>query len=153
MVAIGTPAPEFEKPAASGELIRLADYRGKKNVVLFFYPADFTMVCTAEACLFRDAEAELASQDTVVIGISKDDDASHRRFAERHSLAYPLVADADHALAKAYGVRSGLTGLVGWRKRATFVIDKAGVVRAVVHHEIDAKKHVDEVRRALAALG
>ena len=152
MIAVGTPAPPFEKVAQDGSTIRLESFRGKQNVVLFFYPADFTPVCTAEACLFRDVEADLADHDTVVIGISKDDAASHGKFAAKHGLRYPLLSDEDHALAKAYGVRSGLTGLVGWRKRATFVIDKQGVVRGVVHHEIDAQKHLDQVRDVLLRL-
>jgi peroxiredoxin Q/BCP len=152
VIAVGSPAPPFEKTTAGGEVFRLSDWRGKKNVVLFFYPGDFTAVCTREACLFRDAESELADRDTVLVGVSKDDERSHEAFARKHALGYPLVSDQDHALAKAWGVRSGLSGVVGWRKRVTFVVDKQGIVRGVIHAEIDAQKHVDEVRRVLATL-
>ncbi|MBL9110701.1 MAG: redoxin domain-containing protein, partial [Myxococcales bacterium] len=76
---IGQLAPEFDVVASNGQNVRLADYRGKKNVVLFFYPADFTLVCTREACGFRELYPELVSRDTEVIGISTDSNESHER--------------------------------------------------------------------------
>src|SRR5262245_60599967 len=95
---IGSQAPDFDvtaRQSGASRRLRLSDFRGQKNVVLYFYPRDFTPVCTAEACGFRDMYEELASQDTEVIGVSVDDDASHDRFAAHHHVTFPLVADPE----------------------------------------------------------
>lgn len=143
-------APDFEATTSGGERIRLADYRGKKNVVVFFYPGDFTPVCTKEACGFRDLYATLRTQDTEVIGISGDSDESHRKFARKHDLGYPLVADEDKALAKKFGATGFLTSLLGRVSRVTYVIDKSGKVAAVLKGELSAQTHLEGVEAALA---
>jgi peroxiredoxin Q/BCP len=152
MVQRGDMAPEFEASTSAGDRIRLADYRGKKNVVVFFYPGDFTPVCTKEACGFRDLYAELRSRDTEVIGISSDTDESHRKFASTHDLGYPLLSDPDRSLAKLFGATGFLTTLLGRTSRMTFVIDKAGKVAAVLKGEISARTHLEGVQAALANL-
>lgn len=149
-LTIGQPAPDFSVKAADGRELRLADFRGKKNVVLYFYPADFTMVCTKETCGFRDVYAELASKDTEVIGVSVDDDASHTRFAAEYQVPFALVSDPDRSLAAAYAATGGLVGsITGRTRRLTYVIDKQGVIAGVFAGELSAGKHV---RGALAMI-
>ena len=154
-LAIGQTAPDFEvvgQQEGQPRPLKLSDFRGRKNVVLYFYPRDFTPVCTREACGFRDLYEELASQDTEVIGVSVDDDASHGRFAEKHGVTFPLVSDPDKALAQKYGATSRLRNLLGSTKRVTYVIDKRGVITAVFESELRASYHVDGVKAAIAAL-
>src|SRR5258706_15527782 len=99
---VGQKAPDFDLTSSAGDRLRLSDFRGKKNVVLYFYPHDFTPVCTRETCGFRDMMSELAGKDTEVIGVSFDDDASHEAFRKEHSVPFALVADTQRALAKTY---------------------------------------------------
>ncbi len=152
-LAAGQPAPDFDVVAADGRHLRLADLRGQKNVVLYFYPADFTAVCTRETCGFRDAYAELAGQDTEVVGISVDDDGSHRKFADKYQVTFPLVSDPDRTLARRYDAAGGLLhGLLGKTARVTYVIDKAGTIAAVFRGELSASKHVDGARATITRL-
>lgn len=153
---VGQPAPEFDVQAQqAGETrrLRLADFRGRKNVVLYFYPRDFTPVCTREACGFRDLYEDLASQDTEVIGVSVDDPSSHERFAAKHRVHFPLVSDSDKQLAQAYEATSFLRDLLGGTRRVTYVIDKQGTIAAVFESELRAQHHVEGVKAAIAALG
>lgn len=153
MVAKGDLAPDFDLTSSGGARIVLSSYRGKKNVVLFFYPGDFTPVCTKEACGFRDLYSDLTSKDTEVIGVSTDDDASHRKFAAEYGLGFPLLADPDKKLAKTYGATSFLTAVIGRVSRVTYVIDKTGHVAAVLKGELSAKAHTEGVVATLATLG
>jgi len=121
---------------------------GLGSLVLFFYPADFTPVCTREACLFRDAEAEFAALGAKLLGISADPPDKHRAFARKYGLSYPLLTDSGD-LADRYRVKSPL-GL--GTRRVTYVVDPEGVIRGVFHHELRATKHVDEVRALLNEL-
>ena len=148
-VQAGTESPDVTLQLQDGRSIRLADYRGDRAVVLFFYPKDNTPVCTAEACSFRDAYADFADLDAEVIGISGDTAASHQKFAEKHSVPFPLAADADGLLRRAFGVPKTLGLLPG---RTTYVIDEQGQVRLVFSAAFSAEKHVAEARRVLAAL-
>jgi peroxiredoxin Q/BCP len=155
VLKIGDVAPLFAVAAvdgSEGKTVRLADYAGKKNVVLFFYPRDFTRVCTAEVCGFRDMYEDLTGKDTEIIGVSLDNADSHRRFAQKNSVPYPLVADTDKVLARAYGAVGTLRGILGLAKRITFVIDKAGKVAGVFEAELNADTHLDGVKATLARL-
>lgn len=155
-LAIGQPAPEFEvvgQQAGKPRPLKLSDFRGRKNVVLYFYPRDFTPVCTKETCGFRDMYDELASSDTEVIGVSVDDDASHARFATKYGVQFPLVADPDKTLARRYEATSLVRDLLGGSKRVTYVIDKNGVIVAVFESQLRASQHVDGVKAALARIG
>jgi peroxiredoxin Q/BCP len=138
---IADVVPLFELPDQDGVVVRFADLLGKGPIVLFFYPRDETPVCTAEACSFRDAYAELSSAGAVVFGISSDSVASHKRFADKHRLPYRLLADVGGAVRARLGVPRGLLGLS--EGRVTYVIDKAGVVRHVHHAHLQAQAHVD----------
>lgn len=149
---LGQTAPDFDVTSSAGDRLKLKDFLGKKNVVLYFYPADFTLVCTRETCGFRDAYAELAAQDAEVIGVSVDSDESHRRFADRHSVTFPLVSDGDRALARAYGATGLLGDLLGRVRRVTYVIDKKGEIAGVFASEIRASTHVEGARDLLEKL-
>jgi peroxiredoxin Q/BCP len=154
-LAIGTQAPEFDvvgHQAGAERRLRLSDFRGKQIVVLYFYPRDFTPVCTQEACGFRDAYDELMSRDTEVIGVSVDDGGSHDRFATMHHVPFPLVADPDRKLARAYGATSLVRNLLGTTTRVTYVIDKAGKITAMFQSELFASQHVEGVKQAIAQL-
>jgi peroxiredoxin Q/BCP len=153
---VGDQAPDFEvvgQQAGERRALRLSDFRDRKNVVLYFYPRDFTPVCTKEACGFRDAYAELQSKDTEVIGVSVDDDGSHARFAAQHRVPFALVADADKALSKTYGAVTALHSLLRTTARITYVIDKHGRIAAVFDSALLASKHVDGAREAIGRLG
>src|SRR5262249_53126588 len=94
----GQPAPDFDVTDCDGRRIRLSDFRGKRNVVLYFYPRDFTSICTKESCGFQEMYDELARNDTEVIGVSLDSNASHREFARKNGIRFPLVSDASKQL-------------------------------------------------------
>ena len=146
MLKPGDHAPDFTLSAAAGETFRLGTFRGRKNVVIFFYPKDNTLVCTREACAFRDRHEEFLERNAVVIGISDDDAASHERFASQWDLPYPLLSDPGGVVRKAYGV----TGLLGLLKgRETFVIDRDGTVLHVVRDRFRAQAPIDEALQAL----
>lgn len=150
---IGDPAPAFDVTSSDGRRLRLEDFAGKKNVVVYFYPADFTPVCTAEACGFRDMYSDLASGDTEVIGVSVDDDESHRKFARKHGVTFPLVADAGGKLARAFDAAGGfLDQLRGKAARITYVIGKDGRVHGVFDSRLFASKHLEGVRDTLRRL-
>jgi thioredoxin-dependent peroxiredoxin len=149
---VGDAAPPFDVTASDGRRLALEDFRGTKNVVLYFYPKDFTMVCTTEACGFRDLYDELVAADTEVIGVSVDSDESHRGFADRHRLTFPLVADPGRTLARAYGATGGLRDLLGVTSRVTYVIDKQGTIAGVFDSQLRASKHLDGVKRTIQAL-
>lgn len=149
---VGDRAPDFDLVASGGAPLRLADLAGKKNVVLYFYPGDFTPVCTKETCGFRDMYAELQGKDTEVIGVSTDSDDSHERFKAKHDVPFPLVSDAERKLAEAYGATSLIRNLFGKVKRVTYVIDKTGKIAGVFEGELSAGKHLEGVRGLLAKL-
>ncbi len=149
---IGDQAPDFDVTAHDGKRLHLADYRGKKNVVLYFYPKDFTAVCTAEACGFRDMYDELMGKDTEVIGVSVDDNASHEAFAKKHGVTFPLVADPKKELASKYKATGFLMDLMGGTKRITYVIDKAGKIAGVFDSAIRAGQHLGGVKTTIAGL-
>lgn len=149
MLAVGTRAPNLDAVDHRGKPVRSVDALAKGPLVVYFYPKDFTPGCTREACMFRDAYADLDGQDATIVGISMDDDASHNRFAERYQLPFGLVADPKFAIARAWGVARPL-GLGAWR--VTYVVDREGIIRGAFHHEISMSKHVSEVKDLLGQL-
>lgn len=146
MLKVGQEAPDIEGLSVSGETVRLSSLWEKETLVLFFYPKDFTPVCTKEACLFRDSHAELAEQGVLVVGVSGDSPESHTRFASEHALPYPLLSDPERKIAQAYDLVRPLGLGV---QRVTYVISKDGVIRGVLHHELRAGKHLEGVRKVL----
>lgn len=130
----GDLAPEFSAPSHTGETISLAQFRGKQAVVLYFYPKDDTPGCTREACSFRDKWSALQKAGLAVLGVSTDPVKSHARFAEKYRLPFPLLADENKTIVKAYGVWGEKTFM--GRKfqgthRVTFLIDKDGRIRHI----------------------
>ena len=142
-------APDFAREAHNGQQVRLADYRGKSVVVLYFYPKDGTPVCTKEACAFRDGYEEFTKLGAVVIGVSADSPERHRAFAASRALPFLLLSDQDGSLRKAYQVPKTL-GIMP--SRVTYVIDKAGVVRHVFSALLLADRHVAEALGIVRAL-
>jgi peroxiredoxin Q/BCP len=130
-------------------LLQSADYVGSTPLVVFFYPKDDTLGCTIESCAFRDSHKDFAAAGAVVIGISADSIASHRAFQEKFGLPFLLASDPDRAVARAFGVPDGRFGLAG---RATFVIDKRGVVRDAFLSRLRPKKHVSRALEAVRRL-
>jgi len=152
---VGDLAPEFEVTARQAGQDRALSLRGilaEKNLVLYFYPRDFTAVCTREACGFRDSYAELTSGDTEVVGVSVDDAATHDRFAREHRITFPLVADPERKLARLYGATSVLRDVLGVSARVTYVIDRGGRIAGVFDSVVRASQHVDGARAAIQAL-
>ncbi len=132
----------------------LSSYRGKKNVVLYFYPKDGTPACTIQAIGFSDRENEFHKLDTVVFGVSHDDVLSHQAFRDEHGLTVQLLADTEHEVSRLYDVIE--EKVVDGRLRAhllrsTFVIDKKGVVRHILR-DVSPREHVNEVLRICKAL-
>lgn len=144
----GALAPDFALPNAQGETVRLSDLRGK-NVVLYFYPKDFTGGCTAEACSFRDNYDAITQLNAEVIGISSDSQSSHESFAAKYHLPFPLLSDAGGAVRKAYKVPATLGLLPG---RVTYVIDKHGVIRRIFTSQINIERHIAEALDGLQEL-
>jgi len=126
----------------------LRDYLGKKIVVLYFYPKDFTPGCTKEACSFRDDYKEIEEKGAVVIGVSIDSVESHAKFSKKHDLPFALLSDNRKEVAKKYDVL-GIGGVL--TKRVTFIIDKQGNI-AAVFPKVDVKKHSQEVLNAIDRL-
>jgi peroxiredoxin Q/BCP len=137
----GTKAPVFEAQDQNGATVRLADFKGKSAVVLYFYPKDDTPGCTAEACSLRDGFGEIRKAGAVILGVSADDTQSHKAFAEKFHLPFSLLADPDKKVIEAYGVK---VPLLGFAKRVTFIIDKQGVVRKVLS-DVRTKDHDQQV--------
>jgi peroxiredoxin Q/BCP len=149
----GTKAPDFTLPADDGGEVTLHELRGTP-VVLYFYPRDDTPGCTREACAFRDRKADLGQVGAAVLGVSPDDVSSHQKFRDKHSLNFPILADADHKVAEEYGawrekVRFGKKSI--GIQRSTFLIDREGVIRKVWKN-VQVDGHDEQVLAALRAL-
>jgi peroxiredoxin Q/BCP len=144
---IGKPAPDFSLPSTTGENISLRQYKGKKTVVLYFYPKDETSGCTREACDFRDHSAEFDKQNVVVLGISNDSLDSHRQFREKHQLPFTLLSDEDATVSKMFGVYKQ-RNLYGKKymgiERTTFVIDRTGRI-AQIYSKVKVDGHIKDV--------
>ncbi|HXZ49106.1 MAG TPA: peroxiredoxin [Usitatibacter sp.] len=145
----GDMAPRFEATATDGRRVRLEDYRGRK-LVLYFYPKDDTPGCTRQACSLRDFQAEIVAKGAAVLGVSTQGPESHAAFARKHRLNFPLLADTDGAIGRAYGVLGG-AGLIarlktaaGLADRVTFVIDGNGRIAHVIDRP-DVARHAEEV--------
>ena len=152
-VDAGSPAPDFTLPTDGGGSVTLSALKGRP-VVLYFYPKDDTSGCTKEACGFRDAFPDFTGVDAAVIGISKDGVASHDKFKAKYDLPFTLASDTDVAVAQAYGVwveKSMYGRTYMGMDRATFLIDRDGVVRAA-WRKVKVPGHVDAVLKALKAL-
>ena len=142
----GTKAPDFTAKDQNGNTVSLSDFRGK-TVILYFYPKDDTPGCTAEACDFRDNYQSLVGNGFEVVGVSVDDEKSHKKFVTKHNLPFPLVADTDHSIVEAYGVW-GEKNMYGRKYmgtiRTTFIINADGVITHVIN-KVDAAASSQQV--------
>jgi thioredoxin-dependent peroxiredoxin len=149
---IGKPAPDFTLPSTSGENVSLKQFKGKKTVILYFYPKDETPGCTKEACDFRDHTQEFERQNVVILGVSTDNLESHAHFRQKHGLPFTLLADEDAAVSKMYGVYKQ-RNLYGKKymgiERTTFVIDRTGRV-AQIYPKVKVDGHVENLLEFVA---
>jgi peroxiredoxin Q/BCP len=153
MLAEGQPAPDFTLNDQDGTPVRLANLRGHP-VVLYFYPKDDTLGCTREACAFRDARSNFEQRGARIVGISPDDVAAHRRFADKYGLTFTLLADPDRTVCDAYGVWQEKT-LYGRKSmgvvRTTYALDANGIIRKVFPR-VRVDGHAEKVLAALNGL-
>jgi thioredoxin-dependent peroxiredoxin len=144
----GMEAPDFEMPDADGKMWRLRDLRGKK-VILYFYPADNTPGCTAQACDFRDSMADFEHSGYQILGVSPQGAESHKRFAGKYELNFPLLVDEGNETAKNYGVvnetMTKFKGIPIKVKRSTFIIDEEGKLIEALYG-VRARGHVEQLR-------
>ena len=148
-IAVGQRAPAVDHEAHDGSRIVIGDGGDQTITVLYFYPADETKGCTAQACSFRDDYEAFEDAGARVVGVSGDSLDKHRSFAENHRLPFPLISDRSGALRKAYDVRRTLGLIPG---RVTFVIDAKGVVRHVFDSQLRATQHVREAVEVVKSL-
>lgn len=146
---VGDIAPDFALLNGAGETVRLSDFRGKKDVVLYFYPKDNAAGCTAEACAFRDRYDIISDMDAEVIGVSGDSPTMHKWFAQQQRLPFLLLSDEGGAVRKRYGVPPAFGFLPG---RVTYVIDKQGVIRNVYTSQLNIDRHVAQALATLRQL-
>ncbi len=149
MLSPGTPAPDFQLPDQQGERHELQDFAGQW-LVLYFYPRDDTPGCTREACDFRDGYLEIRRMNAQVLGVSMDSTASHAEFASKYHLPFPLLADVEGQVSRAYGAFWSL-GPLRFSRRHSFIIDPQGRI-AATFRKVDTATHVKEVVRTLQEL-
>lgn len=151
MLSIGTIAPEFELLDQNGEAHRLSDYRGRR-VILYFYPKDMTSGCTKQACAFGELYPQFREKGAVVLGVSRDSVASHKRFEEKYGLPFPLLSDPELKVIQAYAV---------WKEKVNYGKVTMGVVRTtylidengIIARAFDKVKAADNPAQMLAELG
>ena len=148
MLSIGELAPDFELPDQDGRRQCFSSLHGKRPLILYFYPADFTPGCTKEACDLRDLHTQILAAGLRVVGVSPQSPESHRRFREGHALPFTLLSDEEKVAIKAYEVDGPLG--IGVR-RATFLIDGERRIVDAVLADLRISRHQEFVRRALAA--
>ena len=142
----GDIAPDFEGKDQDGNTIKKSDYKGQK-IVLYFYPRDNTPGCTAQACDLRDNYDALLKAGYVVIGVSADSEKSHQKFKEKHSLPFPLIADREKEVLKAYGVwgpKKFMGKLFDGIHRTTFIINEDGIIQEVIE-KVKTKEHTKQI--------
>jgi len=144
----GDTAPDFDLLDQDGRAVSSNDYKGRKVLALYFYPKDFTTVCTMEAVSFRKMHEQFQAAGAEVVGVSSDDVDTHKRFAEEHELTFVLLSDEKEELRKAFGAY----GIGGTHARTTYVIDRDWRIRMVYSSPLRSKEHAEEALRAIKAL-
>ncbi len=150
MLTEGQKAPDFTLTDSKGEAFSISDLFGKKSIVLYFYPKDFTPGCTKEACTFRDAYEVFLEAGAEVVGISTDSVESHEKFADKKDLPFVLLSDPGGKVHKLYDVSPKLFGLLPGR--VTYVIDKNGVVVNAFQSQININRHVNEALKIVQSM-
>jgi peroxiredoxin Q/BCP len=148
MIKEGDKAPQFEGINQNGKKISLESFRGKK-LILYFYPKDNTPGCTAEACSLRDNYDDLIKQGYSILGISADTDTSHKKFIEKYTLPFDLIADTDKKIIQAYGVwgpkkfmGKSFDGIL----RTTFIISENGIIEKIIS-KVETKNHAEQIMK------
>ena len=149
-IETGSVIPSFSLKDQNGKDFNIDSVRGKKNIVIYFYPKDDSPGCTKEACSFRDQFEVFRDNEAVVIGISGQSVKSHFEFADKYHLNYTLLSDEGNAIRKLFGVPTNLFGLLPGR--VTYIIDKTGKVVFIFNSQVQAEKHIDEAIRILKEL-
>jgi peroxiredoxin Q/BCP len=144
-LAVGSKAPDFTTKDTNGKTVSLSDFAGK-TVIMYFYPKDDTPGCTKQACSFRDSYQEYLDKGIVVLGVSKDDEAAHQKFTQKFNLPFPLLADVDGSIIKAYDV----AGSSGYAQRVTYIIDGSGTITNV-DSSVKTETHAQDVLATLAS--
>jgi len=145
----GDPAPDFEASTTDGKRVSLKDYRGRK-LVMYFYPKDDTPGCTRQACSLRDHDKEIRAKGAEILGVSTQGEESHRKFTQKYNLNFPLLADTEGNVGRAYGTLGGgglvskLKSAAGMADRVTFIIDENGRVAHVIAKP-NVASHAEEV--------
>ena len=146
MLKVGDLAPDFTAQDQHGKTLTLSALLERGRLIMYFYPKDFTPVCTAQACAFRDASEGLAELGASVVGVSSDGADSHQRFSDKHSVPFSLLVDPERRLIKAYGASMPILNRT---LRVTYVIDTNRRILGAFHHELSAAKHLNDVKEAL----
>jgi thioredoxin-dependent peroxiredoxin len=149
-IEIGSAVPHFVLPDQNGKMFAIDSVTGKRNLVIYFYPKDDSPGCTKEACYFRDKYEVFTQADAMIIGISGQSVASHKKFAEKYHLSFTLLSDEGNRIRKLFGVPSDFFGMLPGR--VTYVIAKTGKVVYIFNSQSEAKEHVDEALRILEGL-
>ena len=148
MLQRGDKAPDFDAVDCRGHRITLSEFRGKKKVVLFFFPRAFTPACTLEVRNFRDNYEKIATAGAELIGISVDRAERNCKFADAEQLQFKLIGDESRVISESYGV---VWPVLRIDRRATFVIDEQGVIVEVIHHEVQVYRHLEDVLERIGA--
>lgn len=143
----GDKCPSFQLKNQHGEMIKIEDIIGSEKLVIYFYPKDDSPGCTKQACSFRDAFEDFKDAGARVIGISSDNEKSHKKFAGKHNLPFTLLADSDKSVRKQFGVPTNLLGLLPGR--VTYIIDKKGIVQGLFNSQLNFDKHISEALKVL----
>lgn len=150
MLEISNKAPDFKITADDGKIYSLKDFKGKK-IILYFYPKDMTSGCTAEACDFRDNIKLFQKKNSVIIGVSKDNTDSHKKFKSKYNLPFTLLSDENMEMLKAYGVWKEKS-MYGRKymgiERTTFIIDEKGIIKEIFK-KVKVKGHIEEILKKL----
>jgi len=149
-IQVGDMIPDFSLPDQDGKMFNVDSVRGKKKLVIFFYPLDGSLNCTREACYFRDLSEAFEETDAVIIGISGQSVKSHKKFAEANRLNYTLLSDKKNIVRKLFGVPPSAFGLIPGR--VTYVADRTGKVVFIFDSQAEVQRHVDEALKIVLVL-
>lgn len=147
---VGSKVPEFTLPDQNGKMFDIKNYLGKKNIVLFFYRKDFTSVCTEEVCSFRDSYNDFTEKDAVVAGISSQSVKSHKEFADKYKINYPLLSDENDKVREMFGAKPEMNE--DTPGRVTYIINKTGKIVYIYSAQNEGKKHEEEALKALEGI-
>jgi peroxiredoxin Q/BCP len=143
---IGDKIPEFNLTDQKGEVFNISSVKGKNNLVIYFYPKNFTPSCTKEACSFRDSYEDFKELGAEVIGISSDSKKSHERFSKKHQLPFTLLSDSKGVVKRKFGVKNNIFGLIPGRE--TFIVNKEGII-IFTFNSMNAERHIKEALKVL----